>query len=290
MERLILTAAALVGAIATSASAQFAALTPKARELASSRGVSAPGVLFKPAPALTLSSLQEDPAEIEEPPSSFWSGWDGSVAFGLNGNSGNTENISLRGTIAAKRTTERYETTLGLLYAYASTDSEDTENRLRFDARNDWLFGEGSRWRYFISGFFEYDEFQDWDYRIGLFNGVGYDFIKSERTTLTGRAGFGVVRDFGGEDDDLNLEGLLGLDWTHQLNDRNKLYASATYYPVITDWPEFRIEAKAGWEIKLDETNGMFLNLGVEDRYDSNPGGDAESNDFAYFALLGWNF
>jgi len=290
MERSILTAVALVGAVASSATAQFAALTPKAREMAASRGASAPGVLFKPAPALTLSSLQEDPAEIEQPPSSCWAGWDGSVAFGLTGNSGNTENISMRGTIAAKRTTERYETTLGLLYAYASTDSQDTENRLRLDARNDWLFGEGSRWRYFISAFGEYDEFQDWDFRLGIFNGIGYDFIKSERTTLTGRAGLGVVKDFGGEDDDINLEGLLGLDWTHQLNDRNKLYASATYYPVITDWPEFRVEAKAGWEIKLDETNGMFLNLGVEDRYDSNPGGDSESNDFAYFALLGWNF
>lgn len=284
-----LSAIGLLATLATSASAQFAALTPKARQMAAAQGASAPGILYKPAPALTLSSLQEDPEPIE-PPSGFWSGWDGSVAFGLTGNSGNTENLSIRGTIGAKRTTERYETTLGLLYAYASTDSEETENRLRFDARNDWLFGEGSRWRYFISAFAEYDEFQDWDYRLGIFNGVGYDFIKNERTTLTGRAGFGVVKDFGGENDDVRLEGLLGLDWTHQLNDRNKLYASATYYPDFTDMPEFRLEAKAGWEIKLDETNGMFLNLGVEDRYSSNPGGDAESNDFAYFALLGWNF
>ena len=59
---------------------------------------------------------------------------------------------------------------------------------------------------------------------------------------------------------------------------------------VFTDVPEFRLESKAGWEIKLDETNGMFLNLGVESRYDSDPGEGFESHDISYFALLGWNF
>lgn len=292
MCKAVLVVALAAGGVCNTARAQFAALTPKAREMASAggAGTNGGGALFRRSPALTLSSLDEDPAAAAPISDSFWSGWDGSVAFGLTGNAGNTENLSLRGTVGAKRTTEHIETTLGFLYSYASTDSEATENRARFDARNDWLFGEGSRWRYFISGFVEYDEFQDWDLRIGLFNGFGYDFIKSERTTLTGRAGLGAVTDIGGDDDEVRFEGLLGLDWTHQLNDRNKLYASATYFPDFSDMPEFRVEAKAGWEIKLDETNGMFLNLGVEDRYDSDPGGDSESNDFAYFALLGWNF
>lgn len=270
------------------AMAQFAALTPLARE-AASRSPESGGLFAPPPPPLTLSSLaMEDPSPA--PPESFWSGWDGSVAFGLNGSTGNTESVSLRGTIGARRVTERMDTTLGFLYTYSNRDSESTENRARFDARNDWLFGEGSRWRYFVLGFVEYDQFQDWDLRLGLFTGVGYDFIKSERTTLTGRVGLGAVTDLGGEDDEVRLEGLLGIDWVHQLNDRNKLFASATYYPDLTDMPEFRIEAKAGWEIKLAESNGMFLSLGVEDRYDSDPGGNAKNNDFAYFALLGWNF
>lgn len=277
-------------ASASSASAQFAALTPRVQQLAASEQAAGPtGALIRPAPAVTLSTLQEDPAPIEIPPS-FWDGWKGSVAFGLNGNAGNTDNLSFRGTIAAKRTTDYWETTLGFLYAYSNRESIATENRTRLDVRNDWFFSESRRWRYFLSGFVEYNEFQDWDLRFGAYNGFGYDFIKSERTTLTGRAGLGAKWDMGGENEDIRFEGLLGLDWTHQLNDRNKFYASLTYYPVISDVPEFRIETKAGWEIKLDETNGMFLNLGIEDRYDSNPGGTSQSNDFAYFALLGWNF
>lgn len=280
--------AAILASAAASAHAQFAALAQKAESLPSSTPDSG-GFLNRMGRPLTLSALQEEPADAPID-NSIWSGWDGSVAFGLNGNSGNTENLSFRGTIAAKRATERMETTLGFLYSYANQDSESTENRARFDARNDWLFGEDRRWRYFVSGFVEYDEFQDWDLRVGVFTGFGYDFIKNERTTLTGRAGLGVVSDFGGDDDETRFEGLLGLDWTHQINDRNKVYASVTYYPDFSDVPEFRIEAKAGWEIKLDETNGLFLTLGVEDRYDSDPGGDSKNNDFAYFALLGWNF
>ena len=284
----------VIAGLAASASAQFAALTQRAAEVpqpASSGG--APGTVVQFAPALTLSNLQDGGEEgVEDvlPPDSFWEGWDGSVAFGLNGNQGNTENLSLRASIAARRPTPTMETTLGFVYAYSNEDSDTTENRARFDARNDWLFGEDSRWRYFVSGFVEYDEFQEWDIRVGAYTGFGYDFIKTERTVLTGRAGLGVLHDFGGDDEDTRFEGLLGLDWTHQLNDRNKLYASATYFPNLSDMPEFRLEARAGWEIQLDESNGMFLNLGIEDRYDSDPGGDSENNDFAYFALLGWNF
>ncbi|MCA9286988.1 MAG: DUF481 domain-containing protein [Phycisphaerales bacterium] len=293
MHRFAIAGLVVIAAAGASASAQFAALTQRAADVQPSTGSGgAPGTVVRFAPALTLSNFQDGGEEAVEalPPESFWEGWDGSVAFGLNGNQGNTENLSLRTSLAARRPTPTMETTLGFVYAYSTRDSEATENRARFDARNDWLFGEDSRWRYFISGFVEYDEFQDWDLRVGAFTGFGYDFIKSERTVLTGRAGLGATHRFGGEDEDTRFEGLLGVDWTHQLNDRNKLYASATYYPDFSDVPEFRVEARAGWEIQLDESNGMFLNLGVEDRYDSNPGGDSENNDFAYFALLGWNF
>lgn len=289
MYRRILGVVVVSGTLAPAASAQFAALTPRAQQMAAASGAEG-GSLFRQRPPLTLTSLDDDAPPPPPTSESLLAGWDGSVAFGLTGNSGNTENISLRGTIGAKRASEHMESTLGFLYSYASQDSNSTENRARFDARNDWFIGQDRRWRYFLSGFVEYDEFQDWDLRLGVFTGFGYDLIKNDRTTLTGRAGFGVVTDIGGQNDDVRLEGLLGLDWTHQLNDRNKLYASATYYPDFTDIPEFRVEAKAGWEIKLDETNGMFLKLGVEDRYDSDPGGDSKSNDFAYFALLGWNF
>jgi hypothetical protein len=50
------------------------------------------------------------------------------------------------------------------------------------------------------------------------------------------------------------------------------------------------MNAKAGWEIVVDPEVNMTLKLGVEDRYNDNPGPDRKKNDIEYFALLAWSF
>lgn len=236
-----------------------------------------------------VEPVPEPPIELTlEPP---WSrGWTGGVELGMNGSSGNTERFNFRAGAKAERLTERYDTKLLAVYSYAQDDSVDTENRFLAEGRNDWLF-KGSPWRVFAKTTLEYDDFKDWDLRWTAHGGVGYEFIKTDKTLLLGRVGLGFAREFGGSDNAWKLEGLVGGDFEHQLTQRQKFTASADFYPELApDIGPYRIEAKAAWEMLVDPESKMTLKIGVMDRYDSHPGDGFERNDFEYFAMLGWSF
>ena len=234
----------------------------------------------------------EAPAPDAPPASepSWTEGWKGGIELGLNGSEGNTERFNFRAGANAGRKTERFDTKFGFVYSYGREDSADTENKFLAEGRNDWLF-KNSPWRVFAKSTFEYDDFQDWDVRVTAHGGVGYAFIEDDKTLLLGRVGLGFAREFGGEDNAIKFEGLLGADFSRQLTEQQKISASVDYYPEIA--PElgpYRIEAKAAYEILVDPETKMTLKLGVLDRYDSNPGEGFERNDFEYFALLAWSF
>jgi len=84
-------------------------------------------------------------------------------------------------------------------------------------------------------------------------------------------------------------EGVLSADFTHKLNDRNSLFANVDYFPDLSEFGEFRTVAKAGWETIVDPETKLNLKLGIEHRYDSDPG-DAEASEVDYFVTLGWTF
>lgn len=239
-----------------------------------------------PAPAAPETPAAPPPPP---PPETFFEGWKGKVEIGLNGSDGNSETISFRGAVGGKRATETMETTLDLSYIYNTADGEKTKSRAELIGKNDWLFKD-SPWGFFVLGKIEFDEFQDWNWRTSLYAGPSYTFIKSERTTLRGRAGLGLTKEYGGSRNEIIPEGLLGLDWNHKLDDRQSVYATLEWLPSLSDWPDYRVNATAGYQIVVDPTSNMLLKLGVVDRYNSNPGEDIKKNDIEYFILLGWEF
>lgn len=241
------------------------------------------------AAASAPGQVPADPGVQDVYTPSWLEGWEGSVEVGLAGSDGNTDQMSFRTGINAARKTERTETKFGLSYLYAKSDGEDSANRLGIGLRNDWLLKD-SRWRLFAVAEYEHDKFQDWDHRISGFAGVGYEFIKRERTTLIGRAGIGGSQEIGGEDEGFHPEALLGLELGHKINERQKLAASTDLYPSLDETGEFRWVNRAAWEVTVDPETNMFLRLGAEHRHDSDPGGGFKHNDLNYFLTLGWSF
>ncbi len=230
-------------------------------------------------------------AEPETPadPNSWADGWDWSANAGLGGSSGNTENFNARLAIGGQRNTSKYETSLSLAYYYGTSEGTKNTARGELHIKNDWL--TDGKWRYFAQGGYEYDEFQAWQHRFSAAVGVGYEFIKDDKTTLVGRAGLGASYDTGNNaDEKLIPEGLLGLDWTYQYSQNTKLVASTTYYPSFDDFGEFRWYSNAGVEVVLDDETGMTMNAGFEHRHDSDPGTGIKPNDVNYYMGVGWKF
>jgi putative salt-induced outer membrane protein YdiY len=233
---------------------------------------------------------EPEPApEVPADPSSWADGWDWSASVGMTGSSGNTENFGARAAIGGERKTSKHETSIALSYIYGTSDGQKNTSRGELRVRNDWLT-EG-KWRYFAQGKYEYDEFQQWEHRISGAAGVGYEFIKDDKTTLLGRAGLGGSYELGGvAEEKLIPEGLLGLDWTYKYSENTTLTASTTYYPSFDDLGEFRWNNRAGLEIVMDKETGMTLTTGFEHRHDSDPGSGFKPNDVNYYMGLGWKF
>lgn len=236
-----------------------------------------------PAPA------PEAPAIPEEAKLSFWQGWDGRVEGGINGSDGNTETFSGRVGFGLKRVTDAMESVLDSNYQYATDNGRKSKSRGEISFRNDWLFKD-SPWGFFAQGKAEYDEFQDWDWRLSAFAGPSYTVIKNDTTTLRLRAGAGISYEIGGADNEIVPEALFGVDFAHKLTKNSQIFLNHEFLPSLKNFSDFRTVTKGGYEVLLDPESKMSLKLGAEHRHDSEPGPDQKKNDLDYFALIAWNF
>lgn len=229
------------------------------------------------------------PPEPPAPPTSWLRGWRGSVDIGASGSGGNSDTLSLRGSVGARRQTPTHDTRTGVSYLYSADSGTASASRGEAFLRNDWVWPD-SRWGLFAQSRAEYDEFQDWDWRLSGSIGPSYALIKTDRTNLRVRGGVGFSALVGGADDGLTPEGLLGADLEMKLNDRSRLFATAEYLPSLDDVPEFRAVGRAGIEILLNAENKTNLKIGVTDRYTTTPGPGRSRNDIDAFLTLGWEF
>jgi putative salt-induced outer membrane protein YdiY len=244
--------------------------------------------------AHAMSSALEPPAApaATEPaePGSFWRGWRRTVALGANGAQGNSENASLRAGLNLQREAPRAKTVAEFAARFETSRGEKSGANARLEGRHDWLPPEGGRWRPFVQGVAEYDEFKDWNERVALAGGVGYELVKRDGLLVLPRAGLGAAAEIGGEDRKVHPEGLLGVDLEHKITPRSRVFANTDSYWRLDRLPAFRFEVRSGYEVMIEPASKLLLRLGVEDRYDSAVGDDRRKNDLTYFALLGWEF
>lgn len=241
----------------------------------------------------SVGLAEDKPAEVlKEADTSFWSGWKRSAEVGINGSAGNSENFNIRAGLGTERKTDKLETTAGIKYSYATSDGQRSANRGEAFGRNDWILSD-PRWRVFAKGGLEYDEFQDWKWRINGAAGIGYAFVQTEKFEWIGRVGPAFNWTLQGHDPNPKLtpEIDIGTDVMWKITERQKITASADYYPALDDFPSsYRFVAKAAYEVLVDPETNMSLKLGAEDRYQSEPGGGRKKNDIDYFLLLLWKF
>ena len=240
----------------------------------------------EPTPQLLEIDAQPDPMWYQP---TYWFGpapWDIGVEFGLNGVEGVNETLSMRAGGHLKRETEFWKFDTSLAYNKNTANGIETQNNALLDVRVDRLLGE-SPWTLFFLNQDLYDEFQDFDLRVSLNTGVGYQLIDTETKTLISRFGAGTSRDFGGVDERWAPEALFGLDYDHKITSMQRLTAKVDYFPEWEDFNRYRIVTDIGWEIDLDQPRNLSLKFSVIDRYDSTPNG-AEPNEINYAALLIW--
>ena len=223
-----------------------------------------------------------------EPPEETAPKWSGKLEAGLNGSEGNTEQLSLRFGASLERKTEKDIFTANANYRLKTENGDRTQNELLLKERFEWLMPP-TPWSVFIESNQEFNEFRDYDFRVDALVGVGYRFIDDEKTKLIGRVGVGAAKEFGGIDDDVYPTALASLEFSHQITERILFSAYGEYKPDLSDFENYQLLGRASFDIALNDSKSLFLKLGIEDRYDNDPG-TAEANDIDYFASIVYAF
>ena len=207
--------------------------------------------------------------------------WKRSVEVGVNGSEGNTRNMHIHAGTQLKY--EDDSKRWNVEAAYNSTEDSGETSRSDFFSKftRDFLTAGESRF-YFTEGRYDWDEFEDWDYRLSVGGGLGEELIKQDNWRVLGRLGLGFSKEFGGEDAEWVPEGLIGIESDWKMADRNALVFKSTLYPSFREVGEFRNISELSWVIGLDELKGIDLKLGLLNEFDSNASGDSRKNDFKY--------
>ena len=240
----------------------------------------------QPAPIIPLDA---DPGSLltPQPPAKYWSG---SADVGLNGAYGNSNFLNLRGGWNVRRKTERNALTSDLQYVFSQQNNVTQTSQALFNIREEILL-PNSPWAPFGASQVEYDEFRTYRFRVGVYAGSGYRVVDEKELVFKLRAGAGATREIGTADvpNQWVPEFLLGYDFRLKINDRSTLISIMDYYPRIGDLTQYRLRGRIAYEYLLDPAMGLIYRIGVQDRYDSDPG-TALRNDVTFFTTLGLKF
>lgn len=220
----------------------------------------------------------------------YWFGpakWESSVELGINGQTGNTESLSLRSGGKIKRVGSATTTIADIIYARTTNNGVATQDNALSNAKIEWPF-VNRRWHFFAKNGLEYDKFKDFGLRLWVSGGMGYQVVKTEDTQLTVELGSGFSKEFDSPDDAYKPEGAMTIQLDHKFNQRNSFEGKYEYYPEWEQFGEYRSISDVGYKILLDDSANLSLKFGVINRFDSTPGVDKKKNDTNYSILLLW--
>ena len=216
--------------------------------------------------------------------------WEGSFELGVAGNEGNSPTFNIHFGAKLKRKTEFDVLSSELDYHENTSNSTATANIGLLDSRFEHLF-ENSAWTWFVHNAVNYDEFKAFRLKDSADAGLGYRLVKNGVVSLTAHFGGGET----GEFDNSNAsnqyinEVVFGLEGEYKLSKWQKFTSSVEYRPAVADFANYRMTAKAAWEVVLDEEKHLSMKVSVLDLYDADAG-DTKPNELDYAVTLQWKY
>jgi putative salt-induced outer membrane protein len=213
--------------------------------------------------------------------------WRYALGAAASASSGNTESSSLNFSGEGVRATTLDKISFYGRALQGKTDGETTAEQLALGARYDRNFGP--RWYGFGQGDYLHDKPANLSTRLSVAGGAGYHLIMGETTTFDVFGGLGYTNDdfvdpavVGGSlrDSYGRAELLLGEESTHKYSESTTFKQRLVIYPNLRDTGEYRAEFDAGVAVAM--TKVMSLTVGLNYRYNSDPGEGLEKGDMLF--------
>lgn len=215
--------------------------------------------------------------------------WKSRLDIGANAAFGNTDTQGFNLVFTTKREDFDDRTTIDASYFYGASSGDRTTNKASAGIVQDW-FVPDSKWFFFATARFDYDEFQSWEYRATAHGGAGYHLIKTDAFFLDLRGGAGASKEWKSDDEDLRPEALLGFDLGWKITERQEFTLNSYLYPDLGEPGDYRWTTSAAWKLLLDQEANMSLSVGLRNEYQSEVDPGVEHNDLYLFAGLGFDF
>jgi hypothetical protein len=188
--------------------------------------------------------------------------WSFTADFSLDTTSGNQDEEATRLGIHIERNLPREILAVDSSYYHKISEGSVTDNKFTLGSLHDWLL-PGSRWFYFVAGRFDYDEFESWEKRANVQTGPGYNLIKTDEVLFNLRLGAGGRKEWGSQNSDIKFEGLAGLDFRWKITEKQTFETSLWYFPVLTDFDDYRTRTTVNWRYRLAEELNLGLLVGL---------------------------
>ncbi len=216
--------------------------------------------------------------------------WAYEAALDITGKAGNKEQLGT--AVALRATLEGSKDKLIFYTVYNRQETDSIKSADQFRAGVDYSNNFKGHMNWYVRNEGGFDRIKD----IELYNvsaaGIGYDFIKNAKQTLTGRAGLSFR--FEGYKNPLTEDvKSSGLDFglKHAYNwDTMKMTNSVSFVPAFDDFANYRVIHDSFFEMPI--TGGFWkLRVGLNNDYTSEPAPGVKSMDTTYYTrlVLNWN-
>ena len=211
--------------------------------------------------------------------------WAYEAGVDITGKTGNTEQLGTQ--VSARATLKTAQDTLQFYTAYNRQVAEGIKSADQFKAGVDYQNNFSGRKSWYVRDEGGFDRVKDIDlYNVAAF-GLGYDFIKEPKRTLTGRAGISYRYEGYGNPatEDVSGAGLdLGLNHDWEL-ENSRIVNRIAIVPTFEDFGNFRLTHESYYEVPLLSPSWK-LRMGISNDYNSEPGIGIEKLDTSYFTRL----
>jgi putative salt-induced outer membrane protein len=205
---------------------------------------------------------------------------------------GNSRTLLATANGLATRKTKETELDLGADATYGEAlnkstgEEEKNAESLHGFAQYNWLFTERAFGYARIDGL--HDGISDIKYRFVVGPGVGYYFIKSERTFLRGEAGPSFIYEKKGGETRRYFAARLAERFEHKLSDHAHIWESLEFLPQVDRLKNYLINAEVGIEASI--TKRLSLRSFVQDNYVNEPASGRLKNDVKLVTAVAYKF
>lgn len=218
--------------------------------------------------------------------------WESSAALGFTLTRGNSKTLLFTASAVASRKEKMNELSFGADATYGESTDTKTDvttknaNAVHGFIQYNRLFNERLYGYARLDGL--HDDIADIAYRISFSPGLGYYFIKNDKTLLSGEVGPGVINEKTGSGTDTYATIRLAERLEHKFNPTVKLWQSFELLPQVDRFSNYILNSEIGVEAALSKQ--MSLRTYLQDSYDNEPAAGRKRNDLKLVTALAYKF